>query len=208
MLVGTRYATATIDDRYNVVVVGSGLGGLTTAALLSMAGRKVLVLERHYTAGGFTHSYRRRGFEWDVGVHYVGEMHKPQSRMRRVFDAITDSQLQWAQLGDPYDRIIVGADSYDFVAGADGVPGRASTVVSARTGGDRRLPAPHQGGQPQPAAALRPAVPAGAVAARGRSPRRAAGPRLLLPHDAVGDLVINLRSSCPTSSPTPAWPPC
>ena len=118
MLVGTRYASATIDDRYDVVVIGSGLGGLTTAALLSMAGKKVLVLERHYTAGGFTHSYRRRGFEWDVGVHYVGEMHKPQSRMRRIFDAITDSQLQWAQMGDPYDRIIVGDVSYDFVAGA------------------------------------------------------------------------------------------
>ena len=43
------------------------LGGLTTAALLSKQGKKVLVLERHYTAGGFTHAYSRKGFEWDVG---------------------------------------------------------------------------------------------------------------------------------------------
>lgn len=118
MLVGTRYTSATLDDRYDVVVVGSGLGGLTTAALLSMAGRRVLVLERHYTAGGFTHSYRRRGFEWDVGVHYIGEVHNPASRLRRIFDAITDSQLQWSRMDDPYDRIVVGGDRYDFVAGA------------------------------------------------------------------------------------------
>jgi len=118
MLVGTRYASATIDSRYDVIVVGSGLGGLTTAALLAKAGKKVLVLERHYTAGGFTHSYRRRGFEWDVGVHYVGEVHKPGSRLRRVFDAVTDAQLQWARMDDTYDRIIVDDAAYDFVAGA------------------------------------------------------------------------------------------
>ncbi|MGB9374420.1 MAG: NAD(P)/FAD-dependent oxidoreductase [Jiangellales bacterium] len=118
MLVGTRYAAATIDSYYDVIVVGSGLGGLSTAALLSKAGKKVLVLERHYTAGGFTHSYRRRGFEWDVGVHYVGEVHNPASRLRRIFDAITDSQLQWARMDDTYDRVVIHDDSYDFVAGA------------------------------------------------------------------------------------------
>lgn len=118
MLVGTRYASATIDPHYDVIVVGSGLGGLTTAALLAKASKKVLVLEQHYTAGGFTHSYRRRGFEWDVGVHYVGEVHKPGSRLRRVFDAITDSQLQWARMDDNYDRVIVDDVPYDFVAGA------------------------------------------------------------------------------------------
>jgi all-trans-retinol 13,14-reductase len=118
MLVGTRYASATLGSRYDVIVVGSGLGGLTTAALLAKAGEKVLVLERHYTAGGFTHSFRRRGFEWDVGVHYVGEVHKPGSHLRRVFDAITDGQLQWARMDDNYDRIIVNDARYDFVAGA------------------------------------------------------------------------------------------
>ena len=118
MLVGTRYGRAQIDPKYDAIVVGSGLGGLTTAALLAKAGRRVLVLERHYTAGGFTHSYRRRGFEWDVGVHYVGDVHNEASPMRRLFDTVTDGQLQWAKMDDVYDRVIVGEDSYDFVAGA------------------------------------------------------------------------------------------
>lgn len=118
MLVGTRYSAAAIAPRYDAIVVGSGLSGLTTAALMAKAGRTVLVLERHYTAGGFTHSYRRRGYQWDVGVHYVGEVHKPDSGLRRMFDAITDGQLQWAKMDDTYDRIIVGEEAYDFVAGA------------------------------------------------------------------------------------------
>jgi all-trans-retinol 13,14-reductase len=39
------------DDAYDVVVIGSGLGGLSAAALLAMAGKKVLVVERHDRAG-------------------------------------------------------------------------------------------------------------------------------------------------------------
>ena len=35
-------------------------------------GKTVLVLERHYTAGGFTHVFKRKGYEWDVGIHYIG----------------------------------------------------------------------------------------------------------------------------------------
>lgn len=118
MLVGTRYSSDALRDRYDAIVIGSGLGGLTTAALMARAGRRVLVLERHYTAGGFTHSYRRRGFEWDVGVHYVGDVHKGTSPSSRVFEAITDGSLEWAPMDRVYDRIIVNDDSYDLVAGA------------------------------------------------------------------------------------------
>ena len=64
-----------VDERFDVIIVGSGIGALTTAAFLSKkAGKRVLILERHYTAGGYTHSFRRPGYEWDVGVHYLGEM--------------------------------------------------------------------------------------------------------------------------------------
>ena len=71
---------------FDAIVVGSGIGGLGTAALLAKAaGRRVLVLEKHYTAGGFTHVFHRPGFEWDVGVHYVGQVHIHHSPAHAMF---------------------------------------------------------------------------------------------------------------------------
>ena len=62
-----------LSYKYDVIVIGSGIGSLTTATLLAKSGKKVLILERHYTAVGFTHIFKRKNYEWDVGVHYIGE---------------------------------------------------------------------------------------------------------------------------------------
>ena len=61
--IGYRYRPKRLAPDYDAIVIGSGMGGLTTAALLSDLGRKVCVLEQHYTAGGYTHSYERNGYE-------------------------------------------------------------------------------------------------------------------------------------------------
>lgn len=117
--VGTKYTSEIVESSYDAVIVGSGMGSLSTAALLSKAGKKVLVLEKHYTAGGFTHSYSRKGYEWDVGVHYIGEVHKRLSPLRLLFDVVTDGKLEWSYMEETYDRIFFGEDQYDFVAGEE-----------------------------------------------------------------------------------------
>jgi len=117
MIVGKKYVSSEIDAQYDAIVIGSGLGGLTTAALMVKAGRKVLVLEQHYTAGGFTHSFKRRGYEWDVGVHYLGDVHKTHSPVRWLFDVITDGKLEWSKMDAVYDKIVIADKSYDYVAG-------------------------------------------------------------------------------------------
>jgi all-trans-retinol 13,14-reductase len=105
---------------WDAIVIGSGLGGLTAAAMLARhANMRVLVLERHYTAGGFTHTFHRPGYEWDVGVHYVGDVHRPGSLLRRAFDHLTDGELAWADMGEVYDTIVIGDDHYQFVAGRE-----------------------------------------------------------------------------------------
>ncbi len=113
------YKADLLHPPYDAIVIGSGIGGLASAALLAQAGKKVLVLERHYVAGGFTHSYSRKGYEWDVGIHYIGEVHRENSVLRKVFDSITERRLDWAPMGDVYDKICIGnpAEIYDYVAG-------------------------------------------------------------------------------------------
>ena len=117
--VGRRYRTGRADESYDLIVIGSGIGGLALAALMARLGRRVCVLEQHYTAGGFTHSYEREGFEWDVGVHYIGEVHKPHSTLRRLFDVVSDGQLKWAPMDPVYDRIVIGNRRVDFTAGRE-----------------------------------------------------------------------------------------
>lgn len=121
MRIGTSYKQHPgLADRWDAIVIGSGIGGLSVAASMAkLADKRVLVLERHYTAGGFTHTFRRPGYEWDVGVHYIGDVSDPRGSARRIFDFITDGDLEWADMGDVYDRIILGESSYDFVKGLE-----------------------------------------------------------------------------------------
>ena len=108
------------DTAWDAIVIGSGLGGLTAASMLARhANMRVLVLEKHYTAGGFTHTFHRPGYEWDVGVHYVGDVHRENSLLRRAFDHLTDGELAWADMGEVYDTIVIGDDHYQFVAGRE-----------------------------------------------------------------------------------------
>jgi all-trans-retinol 13,14-reductase len=106
-----------LEIHYDAIVIGSGMGSLTTAAILAKEGQKVLVLERHYTAGGFTHIFKRKGYEWDVGIHYIGEVSRPNSIIKKLFDYISDGNLKWADMGEVYDKIIIGDKQYDFVKG-------------------------------------------------------------------------------------------
>ncbi len=115
--IGRRYRANRLDGPYDAIVIGSGIGGLTTAACLSRMGKKVIVLEQHYTAGGFTHSYCRNGYEWDVGVHYIGDMGKPTTMGRKLFDHITDGSLRWEPMNPDFDHIFLGDKHYTLTAG-------------------------------------------------------------------------------------------
>ncbi|MFN7950732.1 MAG: NAD(P)/FAD-dependent oxidoreductase [bacterium] len=132
--IGTPYRRFEPAGSYDAIVIGSGIGGLAAAALLAKHARKrVLVLEQHYTAGGFTHTFHRNGFEWDVGVHYIGDVGHPKAPMRVVLDDIAAEPIEWASMGEVYDRIVLGDEVYDFAAGRENFVER----LAARFPGER-----------------------------------------------------------------------
>ena len=86
---------------------GSGIGGLTVASLLAKAGKCVLVLEQHDQAGGCCHTFIDKGFEFDTGIHYIGEM--TEGTLTRVLvDQLTEGRLGWTKMEEVFDRVILG----------------------------------------------------------------------------------------------------
>ena len=114
------YKQAQLAEDWDAIVIGSGIGGLTAAAMLSVhGGKRVLVLERHYVAGGFTHSFHRPGYEWDVGLHYIGQVQDQRSAVRRAFDHITDGEVRWSAMPEVYDRAVIDGRIFDLTAGIE-----------------------------------------------------------------------------------------
>jgi len=91
-------------DEFDAIVVGSGIGGMTTATALSRLGHKVLLLEQAQTIGGLTHSFSRNGFSWDVGLHYCGTFGHDQAA-GRILDWLSGGTIEFRSVGTIYDTL-------------------------------------------------------------------------------------------------------
>jgi all-trans-retinol 13,14-reductase len=100
---------------WDVIVIGSGIGGLAAAAALGKHGKRVLLLEQHNVAGGQTQTFVRQGWTFATGVHYIGGV-GPQAggegQFGRLLAWLTDGALQFAACANPYD--IVRLPGFEF----------------------------------------------------------------------------------------------
>lgn len=76
-----------VDYPNAVVVIGAGIGGLTTAALLAQQGHEVLLLEQAAIPGGCASTFQRRGFTFDVGATQVAGL-EPGGIHHRIFETL------------------------------------------------------------------------------------------------------------------------
>jgi all-trans-retinol 13,14-reductase len=149
-------------SEFDVIVVGSGMGGMTTAAALSRFEYRVLLLEQAQTIGGLTHAFSRDGFSWDVGLHYCGTFGHDQLA-GRILDWLSGGAIEFRSVGTVYDtlhfpdgfEISVGrpAEAYKMEL-KDRFPGNAAEIdayfealLSAEeaghmVGGERAMPEP------------------------------------------------------------------
>ena len=54
-------------EKYDVVIVGSGIGGLCCGSILALSGKTVLICEAHTQPGGVAHSFKRKGYTFESG---------------------------------------------------------------------------------------------------------------------------------------------
>ena len=104
---------------YDVVIIGSGLGGLICGSLLAREGKKVLVLERQAQPGGCMQSYQRDGLCFDTGFHYVGGLTKGQ-QLHSVFSHLGLMKLPWVRLDtEGFDLVTIGHHTFPMAQGYD-----------------------------------------------------------------------------------------
>lgn len=113
--------------KYDVVVIGSGLGGLQCAYILAKKGYHVCVLEKNAQIGGCIQSFKRQGVIFDTGFHHVGSLQKGET-LHWILEQFNLMHLPWHQLdSDSCDEICLDGQSYYMANGYEQYAERLSS---------------------------------------------------------------------------------
>jgi phytoene desaturase len=101
--------------KYDAIIIGAGLGGLTCGALLAKSGLKTLIIEQHSIPGGYCTSFKRKGFIFDSAVHFIEELGEGGRFHQILKDLDVEKDIEVYKL-DPLARFFFGDDSFSVPA--------------------------------------------------------------------------------------------
>jgi all-trans-retinol 13,14-reductase len=106
--------------KYDIVIIGSGLGGLICGYILGKNGYKVGIFEKHYQLGGCLQTFERKGVTFDTGMHYIGSM-EPGQTLHQIFSYLDlNKKVKIHKLDtDGFERIVLNDKEYRFAMGYD-----------------------------------------------------------------------------------------
>ena len=103
-------------EKFDVLIIGSGMGGLVCGAILSKEGYKVCVVEKNKQLGGCLQTYVRDRVIFDSGVHYLGGLEKGQN-LYQIFKyvGLMDKIKLQKMEEDAFDKILIDNDDKEYV---------------------------------------------------------------------------------------------
>lgn len=106
--------------KYDILIVGSGLGGLVCGYILSKKGFKIAILEKNAQIGGCLQTFKRGGVKFDTGMHYIGSMEEGQILHRFwKYLGLTDTVPLQRLNDDGFDIISLNGTQYKIASGFD-----------------------------------------------------------------------------------------
>lgn len=108
------------ENKFDVIIIGSGIGGLTCASLLAkLENKRVLVLEKKPHIGGYTNEIRSQAnYVWETGIQAVGQV-EPESMNRAMFNFITNGELDWVRLPEVYSKLVYPTFRFNVSSGEE-----------------------------------------------------------------------------------------
>ncbi len=109
------------------VIIGSGLGGLSTGVILAREGYDVTILEQEAQIGGCLQCFKRHGIKFETGMHFIGSARKGQT-LNRLLRYLEIDDVALSELDrQAYDIVRLGADEFRFPNGAEAFIDQMST---------------------------------------------------------------------------------